>query len=565
MKEKIQKLIEDALKNLGLESGGFIVEHPEDLSHGDYSSNVAMVSAKKVGMNPRELANKIVKEISARSDLAETDLAEIEKVEIAGLGFINFKLSREFFSNSVKEIIEKEDDFGKINIGENKKVLVEYSSPNIAKPFTVGHLRSTIIGDSICKILEFSGYTVIRDNHLGDWGTQFGKMIVAIQKWGDLKALDTDSNPIKTLVALYVRFHNEAEKDISLEDEGRAWFTKLEQKDPEAIVIWKKCIELSIKEFERIYGRLRVAPFDTMLGESFFEDKMASVIEDVKSKNIANDSEGAYLVFFPEEKKIPPLMLLKKDGSSLYGLRDLATDKYRAETYGRDLLVVNEVGAEQSLYFRQIFEAEEMLGYFPKAQRIHVAHGLYRFKDGKMSTRKGDVIWLEDIINDAVNRAKKINEASGDIVGLGAIKFNDLKREPSKDIVFDWEEIINMQGDSCPYLQYSCARAKSAILKGETEGLQKSFDKIPDEVFELEKLLYIFPEIVINSAKEFSPHYIATYLIEIARAFSSFYGANKIVDKEDFTSLYKLALTEAFTVVMKNGLNLLGIEVPEKM
>lgn len=559
MESVIRELIQKALQNLDTPVGDFVVEHPEDLSHGDYSTNVAMSHAKALKMNPKELAEKI------KIELEKSLPKEISEIQIAGPGFINFKLSREFFSNSVKEIIEAGKNFGKINIGENKKVLVEYSSPNIAKPFTVGHLRSTIIGDSISRILEASGYTVIRDNHLGDWGTQFGKMIVAIQKWGDLSVLDNDEAPIKTLVDLYVKFHDEAEKDPTLEDEGRAWFTKLEQKDPEATAIWKKCIELSLKEFERIYGRLHVSTFDTMLGESFFEDKMAVVLDDVKSKNIGQESEGAYLVFFPEEKKIPPLMLLKKDGSSLYGLRDLATDKYRAETYGRDLFVVNEVGMEQSLYFRQIFEAEEMLGYFPKTQRKHVAHGLYRFKDGKMSTRKGNVIWLDDIINEAVSRAKKINETSGDVVGVGAIKFNDLKRESSKDIVFDWEEMLNLQGDSGPYLQYSCVRARSAIEKGRGEGLEKSFEYVPTEVYDLEKMLYVFPEIVANSAREFAPHYIATYLIEISRAFSSFYGANKIVDKADPSSPYKLALTEAFSIVMKNGLNLLGIEVPEKM
>jgi arginyl-tRNA synthetase len=578
MKKEIESLIKNVLKNLGIEDCDFSIEHPEDFKNGDYSANVAMVCAKQLKTNPRELAEKIVKELLARQDLAI-----IDKVEVAGPGFINFYLSREFFTNSVNEILEKGEDYGKNKKGENKKVIVEYSSPNIAKPFTIGHLRSTIIGDSIARILTFSGYKVIRDNHLGDWGTQFGKLIVAIKKWGNLEDIEKSETPIKLLVDLYVKFHDESDKiktedgqNILLEDgglllnesdtlgdEARAWFVKLENKDKEAVDIWKRCIEMSKKEFERIYKKLNITPFDTMYGESFFEDKMQSVIDEIKEKKLGRESEGAFIMEFAEDKKIPPLLLLKKDGSSLYGLRDLAADKWRKSEYGDDIKIINEVGSEQIGYFNQIFEAEEMLGYFKKGERIHIAHGLYRFPDGKMSTRKGNVIWLDDIINEAEKRAGDINEETKEIVAIGALKFNDLKRDSLRDILFDWEEILNIKGDSGTYLQYTAVRANSILEKAKEftmEGMEA-----PVEVTNLERLIYQFPEVIEYSNTSFQPHHIATYLIELASSFNAFYGNTKILDDNNEYMNYQLELVKAFYQTMKNGLWLLGIETPEKM
>ena len=556
MKQKIENLIKDALKNLGIEEVAFSIEHPEDFKNGDYSTNVAMVCAKNLKMNPKELAEKISAEIFSAGD------SQISKIETAGPGFINFYLSREFFTDSVKEVITVGENWGKVNIGQNKTVVVEYSSPNIAKPFTIGHLRSTIIGDSIARIFDFTGHKVVRDNHLGDWGTQFGKLIVAIKKWGNFENIEKEENPIKALVELYVKFHEEGEKDPSLEDEARAWFTKIEKGDKEAKEIWQKCVDLSMKEFSKIYERLGILPFDTMHGESFFEDKMSPVLEDVKNKNLGKESEEAYLIFFPEEKKMNPLMLLKKDGSSLYALRDLAADRFRKAEYGNDVLIINEVGLEQREYFQQIFEAEEMLGYFPKKQRVHVGHGLYRFKEGKMSTRKGNVIWLEDILDEANKRAGEINKDSAEIVAIGAIKFNDLRREISKDIVFNWKEILNLKGDSGPYLQYSAIRAKSILSKTNNEFL---FNEVPEQISDLEKLLYRFPEVVGYSQKELEPHHIATYLITLASSFSSFYANTQILNTEDKYSQYYVTLTKAFLSTMEKGLWLLGISLPEKM
>ena len=596
------KMSEASVSKIGL-------EHPEELSHGDYSCNIAMVlfssikkpirdslkpviekSGKKYSKdaeqsinptldeiefkNPRELAEKIVAEILKNKP------KEVFKIEVAGPGFINFYLSSEFFVTQTKEILDLDKKYGKGNIGDGMKVVVEYSSPNIAKPFTIGHLRSTVIGDAIANILHFSGYKVVRDNHLGDWGTQFGKLIVAIKKWSSVPDIRKSETPIKDLVALYVRFHEEAEKNPVMEDEARTWFTKLERGNLEAKKIWEVCVKISMKEFKNTYKRLGVK-FDTEYGESFFEDKMASVIEDVKKRKIAKESDGAYLVFF-ENEKYPPMMLLKTEDTSTehrastYALRDLAADKFRKKKYGKNTIIINEVGMEQSLHFDQVIETEKLLGYVNGLDRVHVSHGFYRFPEGKMSTRKGYGIWLDEVLDESVEKAKEFNKETAEVVGIGAIKFNDLKRECTKDIIFSWDEILNLKGDSGPYLQYSYARAKSILRKAKEEGVDHhtrilgikikcKIKKSKTEIIELEKMLYRFPEIVERAGKEYSPHYIATYLIELSSAFNSFYAKGKIVDKTDINSPCKVALTEAFSIVLRNGLNLLGIQAPEKM
>ena len=589
--------IQQALKNIGVAEGDlalFTLEHPDELLHGDYSTNAALVYAKKLGAKPRELAEKIVAELhNTKSDdqLAIFDHG-VEKIDIAGPGFINFHLSQTFFNKSISAVLSQGDKFGSSEIGSGKKILVEYSSPNIAKPFTVGHLRSTVIGDAIANILTFSGYEVVRDNHLGDWGTQFGKQIVALRKWGSLEALDKSENKMRYLVDLYVKFHAEAdiEKEsagtTTLEDEGRAAFAALEKGDKEAQALYEKIVAISMDYFLGIYARLNVSTFDTQHGEHFYEKYIGPVMDDLTKAKLLEESDGAQLIFFREpgmtmkdkhgneipKEKYPPFMIQKKDGSTLYATRDLATDKYRRDTYGSDITIVNEVGVEQALHFKQLFEVEEMLGYFKKNQRVHVAHGFYRFEDGKMSTRKGNVIWLEDIIDEAVKRAGEINPATADAVGIGAIKFNDLKRESSQDIIFSWDEMLNLTGDSCPYLQYSYARSISILEKAKAQGISpivtdeaNGVAVEPSSITTLEKLLYRFPEVIARAGAEYQPHHIATYLLAIAAAFSTFYGSTQIVSKDDPQSPHRAALTAAFATVIKNGLTLLGIAVPEKM
>jgi len=561
MRETLKTAVGEALAELGVKEGDFAVEHPDDLSHGDYSTNAALVFSKGLKIKPRELSDKII------ALLDKNKPAEVEKIDQAGPGFINFHLKRGFFRGQVEKILKDKEKFGSNQTGKNKKILVEYSSPNIAKPFTVGHLRSTIIGDAVANILAFSGYKVIRDNHLGDWGTQFGKMIVALEMDENRNpgGLDKAENKMKYLVDLYVRFHEDAEIDPGLEDRARAAFVVLEKGEPTRMALYEKILAVSMEYFSGIYKRLGVTVFDTEHGEHFYEPYIPKVMTALEKGNLLKESEGARLVFFDGEK-YPPLMIIKSDGATLYAVRDLATDLWRHDEYGKDIVIVNEVGMEQSLYFKQLFEVEKLLGWFSDGQRVHVAHGHYRFKDGKMSTRKGNVIWLEDIIDEAEKRAGEIKPETASIVGIGAIKFNDLKRESLQDIAFDWDEALNLRGDSCPYLQYSYARAKSILAKAADAGLKTSTEPFSLSASTvLEKILYRFPEVVFRSAIEYKPHYIATYLLDLAGAFNAFYGSHQIVSKEDLQSPYRIALTEAFSIVVNNGLTLLGIEVPEKM
>mgnify|MGYP001570776515 FL=1 len=414
VKNQLRKIIHSSLSEQELSAGEYTIEHPTQTEHGDFATNIALVIAKKQSINSYELATKIVHKITAKKHKI------LEKVEVAGPGFINFFLSKKYFVDSITDIQKKGETCGGLQVGKGKTVIVEFSSPNIAKPFTIGHLRSTIIGDAIARILTFSGYSVLRDNHLGDWGTQFGKQIVALKKWGSDKELKKAENPVKYLVDLYVKFHTEVEKDPTLEDEARLWFLKLEQGDKEARKIWKECVDWSMVQFNKLYEMLDVK-FDMMLGESFFEDKMGPVLDELQKKGLAKESQGALLVFFPNDK-YPPLMVKKKDGATLYATRDLATDRYRVQTWGKDITIINEVGAEQSLYFKQIYETEELLGYLKKSQRVHIGHGMMRFKDGKMSTRKGNTIWLEDVLAEAVKRASAFNPKVAKEVGIGALK-----------------------------------------------------------------------------------------------------------------------------------------------
>lgn len=525
-----------------------------------------MVHAKVRKMNPRVLAEKIVEEL--KKDLPKN----VQAVEVAGPGFINIKLFREYFISELKTLLKEGEKYGRQKLGKGKTVIVEYSSPNIAKPFTIGHLRSTIIGDAIANIFDFLGYRVIRDNHLGDWGTQFGKLIVAIKKWGNVDDIQKSEEPMRMLVDLYVKFHKEAEADKTLEDEGRAWFAKLEKGDSEATSIWKLCIDRSLFAFNKIYKELGVS-FDTLNAESKFGPYMDDVVKHLEKAKLLTPSEGAKVVFF-ENSKYPPFIIQKSDGASIYATRDLATDYWRKKEYGKNLLIINEVGSEQILYFRQLFETEKLLGWFQEGERVHVAHGLYRLKEGKMSTREGNVIWLEDIIGEIKKRAGERakegttnSEETVDDVAIGALKFNDLKRDSAQDIVFDYDEMMNMGGDSGPYLQYACVRAKSVLEKVESLGIKaKLGSTTPSPETELlEKVLIRFPEVLVRSAEEYKPNVLATYLINLAADFNNFYAHNVIADKENPDAPHNAALTKAFVGVITTGLRLLGIKVPGRM
>ncbi len=542
----------------------FNIEIPENSQFGDYSSNVALKTVEK-GQKPRDVAEELINQLQKNDEL----LKVIEKVEVAGPGFINFWISKDLLLNNLTQIDNEKEKYGTIDEFNDKLAIVEYSSPNIAKPFTVGHLRSTIIGDAVANLLGAIGWKVLRDNHLGDWGTQFGKQIYAIKTWGNFSDIEKSENPVKELVALYVKFHEEAENDPSIEDGAREWFKKLEDGDREALDLWQKCVDLSWKEFDKIYKELGVTfskEFNNGrgLGEAFFENKMKVVIDELeKNKLLKEGEEGAKLVFF-EKDKYPPAMILKKDGTSLYHTRDLATDKYRKENYNPDL-IINEVGLEQKLYFEQLYEIETMLGWYKTDQRVHVGHGLIRFKEGKMSTRKGNVIWLEDVLSEAHSRAKKLGSESDELismVAIGALKWNDLKRDSKTDIVFDWDEMLSMEGNSGPYLQYTHARAYSILEKAGARG-NKFEVEIDNEEVEIMRVLYQFPEIIMNAAKNYSPNILANYLFSLAQKFNNFYNTNRILDSEK--KEIRVEITRGVAQVLKNGLKLLGIESPEKM
>lgn len=579
LRDSILEGVEKAITQLGWKIEKNTLEHPKAEEHGDFATNVALQLSKQIGENPRTIAEKMIQQLESDQELNKI----VEKMEIAGPGFVNFWLKRETLISNLEDITRSEN-YGTVDLGERRPVVVEYSSPNIAKPFTVGHLRSTIIGDAVANLLEFCGWKVYRDNHLGDWGTQFGKQICAIKLWGDEEKIAKSDSPVKDLVALYVKFHEEAEKNPELEEEGRMWFKKLEEGDEEARRLWTKCIDWSMKEFKRIYDELDVQFTENEgmgYGESYFENKMEPVIAELEEKGLLKESEGARLVFFPNDE-LPPLMILKKDGATLYATRDLATDTFRLEKYGKDVTIINEVGVEQSLYWQQIYKLEEMLGWMKPGQRTHLKHGHYRFKEGKMSTRKGNVIWLDEVLETAKDKAKALmkdsprenpsekEQGDNDIraVAIGALKWNDLKRNSELDVVFDWEEILRMDGNSGPYVQYTYVRAKSVLTKA-TDSDQKKLEgnvELNLEERAVLRWIYRFPEAVEIAAVEYSPHHVCNFLFELAQRFNAFYNAHYILNEadEDKKKL-RLEMTRATAEVLKRGLYLLGIEAPERM
>lgn len=586
---------------------------PQRAEHGDWTTNVALcIAAQRAEVlaqdpesplaqltNPRAVAEYLVQAL--QRDM----LTSVKKIEVAGPGFINFFVDESVTNTSVSLLAQGVWSQLIPQFGEQQLAIVEYSSPNIAKPFSIGHLRSTIIGDVIARLLTATGYDVRRDNHLGDWGTQFGKLMYAITTWGDETAIAQSPRPIKELVELYVRFHTEAEEHPELEDAGRAWFKRLEEGDSEACRLWQQCIEWSWKEFEAIYERLGVTFTENDgrgYGESFFEDKMDVVIDELQSKNLLTESEGAQLVFFPNDE-LPPLMILQRSGSTLYATRDLATDRWRLfEKYGRDALIINEVGAEQSLYFKQIFAIESMLGWTKPGQRVHVGHGLYRFQDRKMSTRKGNIIWLEDVLVEAEKRAfyltsskhqidfetntvvtlntvkpqhtRKLSEISNNAekIAIGAIKWNDLKRSAHLDITFDWDELLSMDGNSGPYMQYSYVRTVSLLQKArEALGAAPEFslDDLAqfawnDAEQALIRQLLHYPLAVEQAARQYAPHVVCTQLYQVAQAFNTFYAHSPVV-QDDSVQMARVALVQATQQVLGHGLELLGIERIERM
>ena len=523
------------------------------------------------GNDPKKLAGDWAKKIN------ETKNEFIESAQALG-PYLNINLKKQkIYSLLLKNVSKLKDKFGQNDLNAKKVVVIDYSGPNIAKPIGVGHLRSTIIGQALANIYEATGYSVIRDNHLGDWGTQFGKLVYAYRQWGDKKKIA--KNPIKELNELYIKFHEEAEKNLEIEDSAREIFQKMEKGDSELIKLWMKFRSISIAEFKKIYERLGIK-FDAYLGESYFAGETDKIVKECLEKKLAKKDEETGAIAVEDLEGLPSFLLRKKDDSGLYITRDLAALIFRVEVFEPDDILY-AVGEEQSLHFRQLFALARALGYIDGAKAKHIGFGLVLSGGEKMSTRKGTLIELEELIKQSVEKSKEIlrqknkdlNEKEieeiSEIIGLGAVVYNDLRQSRQKNISFDWKRMLDFESGSAVYLQYTVARINSILKKldaGEAE------EKISKPVFEKEsefalaRKMMFFPQIILEAQKHNSPHLIAVYLEEMAQLFNPFYNEVSIIGTKDAKlRLSRILLIKSVATLIKNGLNLLGVKTPEKI
>jgi arginyl-tRNA synthetase len=555
MKEVIAKLIANEMKSDKEEIFSLIEIPPKD-EMGDYAFPCFSL-AKSMKKNPLEISKELAEKLRKKIP------KEISGVEPSS-AYVNFFVNKEILVKKfLKEVFRK--DFGKNNSGKGKKIAIDMSAPNIAKPFGVGHLRSTIIGNSISNIAQMNGYRIIKINYLGDWGTQFGKLILGYKKWGDEKKLK--DNPISHLQELYMKVNS----DETLEDEARKEFRKLEEGDEENLKLWKKFRELSILEFNEIYETLGVK-FDVISGESEYNNKMEFVVEELKNKKLLEEDDGAEIVNLKKEN-LGVALIRKSDGASLYITRDLAAAINRKKKYKFSRMIY-EVGGEQRLHFNQLFKILEKMGYKWAEDCVHVSHGLYMDKDGKkFSTRKGKIVFMKNILEEVINKAEKnlsekTNLQSKELkrravkVAIAAILYGDLKNSPNNNIIFDADKFLNFEGDTGPYLLYSYARANSIIKKVKQRKGIKIIDLKNSEIV-LVKKINEFPDIVKKSYEQLAPSIIANYSFELAQIFNEFYHACPVLGSDE--EGLRLKLVDGFRIVLKKSLDLLGIEVLEEM
>ncbi|NCC79366.1 MAG: arginine--tRNA ligase [Clostridia bacterium] len=536
------------------------IEIPPKQEMGDFAFPCFQL-AKKLRKAPNMIA----------ADLKEKlDIPEIERVEVLG-PYVNFFLNKSIYLEGVvQKVLEDQVDYGSSEFGEGKTVIVEYSSPNIAKPFHVGHLFTTVIGNSLSRIFKFQGFHTERINHLGDWGTQFGKLISGYERWVDKEKLQ--KSPIEELNRIYVRFHEEAEKDPSLDDEARQHFKNLEDGKEYEYNLWKEFRELSLMVFERVYRELGVE-FDSYAGESFYGDKMDEVVDILEEKGILTESNGAKVVML-DDYNMPPTIIKKADGATIYATRDLAAAIYRKRTYDfhKNIYVV---GSPQALHFKQVFKTLSLAGFEWADDCVHVGFGLVKFPGKMMSSRKGDVVLLDDLLKEAVVTAEKIihdknpnladKENVARKVGIGAIIFTYLKNSREKDIIFNWDEILSFDGETGPYVQYTYARAKSILRKNEKPEQADLTLLSTQEEFELSKTLEGFGNAVKVAMEKYEPSVITRYVLQVAKDFNKFYNNCQINSAEAELKKARLQLVEATTIVIRNALELLGIETVEEM
>ncbi len=542
------------------------IETPKDTKNGDYAFPCFRL-AKELRKAPPVIANEIKEKI----ELTE----EIEKVEVAG-GYLNFFINKTELAEEVLKEISKAEQYGKSELGKEKNIVIDYSAPNIAKQFHIGHLRSTVIGGALYNIYKYLGYNVTGVNHLGDYGTQFGKLIEGYKMWG--KEYEIEKDPINELTKIYIRINEACKEDEKILENCRNNFKKLEDGDQECVEIWKKFRELSLQEFQKVYDLLG-SKFDSWNGESFYSDKMPEVIDILQKTGKLVESQGAKIIDLEDKGINTPCIIEKSNGSTTYATRDLAAILYRARTYDFDKALY-VTSYEQVLHFKQVFEVAKLLGLDEKYTNglEHVSFGMVLLPEGKMSTREGNIIKLEELLNEAISRAKEIIEQKNpDLenkeevakkVGIGAVIFNDMSASRIKDEVFDWNTILNFQGETGPYVQYTYVRTKSVLEKAgylpKIEDIKTN--NLSDEYsLAILKLIYNFEDVLIQVTDKNEPSILARYLIDLAKAYSSFYNENKIIVEDKEVQNARVYLTYAVSQVLKQGANLLGIQMPEKM
>jgi len=569
--KQLKSIVLKAIRKAGFEirAADLHLDKTKTLEHGHFATNNALMLSGQYG-NPKDIAKKIADEL--KKDRLFT------KVEVAGPGFVNFWVEQNFYSTILEEIVGDLDDYLKEELEriKDKSMVIDYSHPNIAKPMGVHHLLSTIIGDSIKKIYQKRGYEVISDNFIGDMGTQFGKLIHAVKNWGDIKEIEKD--PIPALQKLYVQYHIEADKDVELDDEARAEYKKFEDGDKESRELWEKIVKWSLMEIQPIYDRLGIE-FDHMNGESFYEDKMQAVLDDGRKSGVIVDGEkGAWIIKPDDPIEDVPAVVRKGDGATLYITRDLTRIKHWEKEWHPNLMV-NVVDAAQEFHFRKLFEAAKKLNLTP-ALNIHAKFGRMRFKDGSMSTRKGNIILLTDLLDEAEKRSLELIREKGTelsdteakelsrIMGIGAVKYSILHQNRIHDMTFDWDHMLSLDGNSAPYLMYTVARANSILRKaGVNLSDVEDYELILSDDLETKVVLDLlqYSDALERATEEYKPNHIANFLYQLVQSFNTMYNALPVIRANEELKKSRLLITGAVIKVTEDAFNLLGLEVPEKM
>ena len=566
-KLELAELLNEYIQDFTVDEIEEMIEKPANAKMGDYAFpcfRLAKVMRKAPPIIAKEIADNI-----GTSDL-------IDKAENVN-AYINFFINKEMYVKSVlDEVLDKKQKFGYSSPKSKGNVVIDYSAPNIAKPFHIGHLRSTVIGNSLYRIHDAFGYDSIGINHLGDWGTQFGKLIVAYKKYSSQELVDEKG--ISELLRIYVLFHEEAEKDPTLDEEARGYFTAMEKGDEDSLALWKWFKEVSLAEFERVYKLLDIT-FDSYNGEAFYNDKMAPIIKELEEKGLLEESEGANLVRL-DDKNMPPCLITKKDGSTLYATRDITAALYRKENYDfKKAIYVTAL--QQNLHFAQWFEVVRKMGYEWADDLIHVPFGMVSMEGSKFSTRKGNVVLLEDILNEAIDKTKKIIDEKNpnldnkdfiaEKVGIGAVIFDDMYNSIIKDIQFSWERVLNFEGETGPYAQYTHARTCSLLKKAGIDPASIGFKDIDytlltdETTVDVIKAMAEFPKVIEEAANKYEPSFVARYVIHVAQAFNKFYHDNSILVEDENIRNARLAVAAAAKYTIESGLYLLGIHAPEQM